>query len=205
MPALVWAAGTALAVVLSVVAINLAGAGVSDQASVTLSPARVSTALSIDAARSAPLPAAQGVVKGSPTTASSHAAIGAPTADSASSTDPTVGSGSSGQASGGHPPRAGDGGPDTSSTTQPAPVSTTTTVTPSSTRSVPSQGGTAVFQCIGSTLSLLSASPAAKFEVDTRKATEVVFVSDALTHTSQIAATCSAGTITARVKEIADS
>ena len=85
------------------------------------------------------------------------------------------------------------------------PETTTSTTTPSSSKSVSAQGGSAVFQCIGSTVSLVSATPASHYEIDKKTATEVVFVRDLPAHTSQITASCSAGVITAKVKEIADS
>jgi hypothetical protein len=197
-----WAAGTTVAVVFSVVAINLAGAGVSDQASMALTPARVDTALSIEAAPH------HSDRKGAeePTTTAAAGAPVSPPPDSTASVVPSR-SGSSG-ASSGDPSTTIGKGPGSSSATEPR-ASTTTTVTPSSSKSASAQGGTVQVQCIGSTVTLVSATSKPGFETDAHASSGaqvvVYFARDIPPHSSQITATCSNGTIQFKVREIADS
>ena len=202
-PAAAWLVGTALAVTFSVLAINLAGAGVSDRSSLALSPARVADALSL----SAPSGHRRATSRASAPKAPATSAAGpVDLPHEAISTTSLVPVGSSGhdQPGAGSRSTSGDGAEGTTTTAVTAPASTSTTATPSSTKAVSSQGGTATFQCIGSTLSLLSAAPANGYETDKKTAAQVVFVRDTPPHTSQITASCSAGTVTSRVRELSD-
>ncbi len=194
-----WAVGTAIAVAFSIFAVNLAGAGVSDQASVALTRGDVSAVLGSPVSLTAPSPTDRRAAhSGAATTTETGPGHDSPPGPPMSASEAAGSSGSSGAES---PTSSERSGSPTTSGEAPA---TTTTTTPSSSKQVSSQGGTAVFQCIGSTVSLLSATPGSGFQIDKKTANEVVFVRDVPAHTSQITASCSAGAITAKVKEIAD-
>ena len=85
-------------------------------------------------------------------------------------------------------------------------TSTTLAEVPSSTSSDSARGGTIRVQCIGTSLTLLSAVPAAGYHTQLGSSSgaqlEVKFVGD--DHTSQITATCSNGTITFAIAELGD-
>jgi hypothetical protein len=195
----VWAVGTTVAVAFSIFAVNLAGAGVSDQVSVALTRGNVAAVLGSPTSLVAPTPTdREAARRGAAATTETGIGHEPPPGARVASSDPA---GSSSPGEGESPTSTNRSG---STTTSALVRASTTTTTPSSTKSVSSQGGTAVFQCIGSTLSLVSTAARANYEADKKTATEVVFVRDLPAHTSQITASCSAGVITAKVKEIAD-
>jgi serine/threonine-protein kinase len=200
-PAAAWIAGTALAVVLSMVAINLAGAGVSDQSSVALSRTKVDAALSSDATTERH-PTSRTGRHAATTTA--PGASSRPLARVPATTSPSV-TGHVEDSGGGHGSSGSSGGGSAPTTTAPK-ATTTSTTTPSSVREVTAQGGTATVQCIGSSISLVSARPANGFELDSSSVSgghlDVEF--SATGHSSEIHATCASGVITTHVEESSD-
>jgi hypothetical protein len=195
-----WGAGTAIAVAVSIAAINMAGSGVADSSSVTLSHAKVAAALDTSHPSAAVTTTERAAGKRAHAASSNQTKSATPGIGSSATASPGI----AGAAS----PTTVATGPEVGSTetidgsspkTTVAP--TTTTTTPSSTATKSTTGGTVQVQCIGNGITLLSAVPSAGYELDSRSTTtstaHVEFSKGELS--SEIDATCANGVITFHV------
>jgi hypothetical protein len=191
-----WLVGTAAAVTLSVVAVNLAGTRVGDHPSLPLSRRGIADALSATA------PPSTATQSTTPSGAQSPSP-GAP-ATTSRATTPRVPSGPGAAVAAAGATTSSTMGE--TGTDPPLPTSTTQPAVPSSTRSASAIGGTIRVQCIGSSLTLLSAVPVAGYHTQIGPSSGdqllVKFVGD--DHTSQITANCSSGSISFSIAELGD-
>lgn len=221
----VWIAGTALAMALATLAVQIAGAKVTTRPAATVSRSQIETEIARDRSTTTAATAAGGSVPGdvagpaAGADTSSPAAPGAPpsapgpsptTAPPSTATPratttapaPTGGRAPTTVAAGVPPPPPPTSAPRPDPTTSPTTAPVTTV--PVSEQTFVLTGGSVRVRCTGTTAQRLSSSPAPGYAMDIRSSgpqlVEVRF--DAASHRSELKATCSAGgAITAEPRE----